>query len=162
MGGRSERCRRLVRHTLRCDIGYPESYRARLTPRSPICGALWRQDYLAKAIGAKDEFAGRVRVTTYKVQSSTLQFAAVSIFFCVRSRHGEGSDAFRSTEPPRLHHAARWRSGCLAARGARSRQRLMLDTAGCTRESACAVLDTDLENSVIPDNAVRPSGAPIF
>src|SRR5262249_50684306 len=63
MGGRSERCRRLVRHTLRRDIGYPEPYRARLTPRSPIRGALWRQDYLAKAIGAIDEFACRVRVS---------------------------------------------------------------------------------------------------
>jgi hypothetical protein len=59
MGARSERCRRLVRHTLRCDSGYPEPYRARLTPRSPIRGALWRQDYLAKAIGAKDDRGGR-------------------------------------------------------------------------------------------------------
>src|SRR5262249_37196871 len=73
MGGRSERCRRLVRHTLRRDIGYPEPYRARLTPRSPIRGALWRQDYLAKAIGAKDEFAGRVRVRPLSPRFRTIQ-----------------------------------------------------------------------------------------
>src|SRR5215831_14802498 len=73
MGGRSERCRRLVRHTLRRDIGYPEPYRARLTPRSPIRGALWRQDHLAEAIGAKDEFAGRVRVRPLSPRFRTIQ-----------------------------------------------------------------------------------------
>src|SRR5215475_14954935 len=126
MGGRSERCRRLVRHTLRRDIGYPEPYRARLTPRSPIRGALWRQDYLAKAIGAIDEFACRVRVsllsprfTTIQVYPKDLQALPVHPEPAVSWHSGfrGGAHARHKTTPD--HHAAWW-GRRLAARGARA------------------------------------------
>jgi hypothetical protein len=42
----------------------------------------------------------------------------------------------------RVHRPPHRQPGRMAARS-RASQRLMLDTAGCTRQSACAVLDTD-------------------
>jgi len=131
MGGRSERCRRLVRHTLRRDIGYPEPYRARLTPRSPIRGALWRQDYLAKAIGAKDEFAGRVRVRPLRLDSERFRVAprtSQSLRARLRVREtgciGMGR-AHVSPETTRIHHVD-GRGGCMAARRSASSVRYLL------------------------------------